>query len=45
MKKCLLWFAVTLFLATISAPPIANADATPICGPDGCQKPGVAQTK
>ena len=41
MKKCLLWFAVTLFLATISAPPIAKADGNPppLCGPQGCQKP------
>jgi hypothetical protein len=42
VKKCLLWFAVVLFLATVSAPPIAKADAPdPTCGPNGCSKPGV----
>ena len=41
MKKCLLCFAVTLFVATLSAP-IAKADEPgPTCGPNGCQKPGV----
>jgi hypothetical protein len=42
VKKCLLWFATLLFLATISAPTIANADLPPTCGPDGCSKPGLA---
>jgi hypothetical protein len=40
VKKSLLWFAVTLFVATLSMPPTATADA-PICGPNGCSKPGV----
>lgn len=40
MNKCLLWFAVTLFVATLSAPTIANADS-PTCGPDGCHKLGI----
>jgi len=40
VKKCLLCAALTLFVATLSKPPIANADS-PTCGPDGCQKPGV----
>jgi hypothetical protein len=39
VKKCL-WFAVTMFLATIPAAPIANADS-PTCGPNGCSKPGI----
>jgi hypothetical protein len=42
VKKCLLWFAVALFLATVSAPPVAKANGpAPTCGPDGCHKPGV----
>lgn len=42
MKKSLRWFAIVLFLATLSVPPIATADSPPpTCGPDGCQKPGV----
>jgi hypothetical protein len=41
VKKRLLWFAVVLFLATVSAPPIARADVPdPTCDPNGCTKPG-----
>ena len=40
MKKRLLWFAIALFLATASAPPVAKADEPPACDPSGCQKPG-----
>jgi len=42
VKKRLLWFAIVLFLATVSTPPRAKADdPDPICTPNGCQKPGV----
>jgi len=41
MKKCLLWLAAALFLATVSVPPVMHADEPPVCGPNGCQKPGV----
>jgi len=44
MKKCLLRLAVALVLVTVSAPPIAKAEAPdPTCGPNGCQKPGIRQ--
>jgi len=39
VKKCLLWFAITLFLASVSVPPMAKAELPPTCGPSGCTKP------
>jgi hypothetical protein len=41
VKKCLLWFAVTLFAASLSTPIAKADDPGPTCGPDGCKKPGV----
>jgi len=41
VKKCLLSLAVSLFVATLSTPLAKADDPGPICGSNGCQKPGV----
>jgi hypothetical protein len=46
VKKSLLWFAVALFVVTLSKPVPLMGDEAPVCGPTGCQKPGlVSQLK
>jgi len=42
VKKTWLLFASLLVLASLSVPTIVLADdVPPVCGPDGCTKPGV----